>query len=534
MRLFSKTLIALSLSALCSGSFIAHATTTSQDAELTQATAQVRNPQDRSAEFAKWVDQRLNEYETWREDYTRDLDHKRQQLIDQWGSAQISDATTDVEYSTDSTVRKVVDYQDNTATVSVLVDASMSDEQAKQLLLAQTALPDGETADLNQATLYQQSVKYSGAEEKRETDFVLSQTRAQMNEFDVQAERLVMANIGISDQFIYQRAYIKKLALIDEAKLRVQAIREQYRAKRAELGIPEPERTTSEPTKSVVQSDPVSKREAVSKHASVSKDNAAEKNTAGQQNNNGEQTERQIATVSTQQPETGAQQATASKASAQAAKAAQTQSSQPNEKSQPAAKKIVSYKISLPNNSLTKRAQQYQPIAQQESEKFSVNPALVMAIMHSESAFRPEAKSHVPAFGLMQIVPTTAGHDVNLQVRNIDAPMREAELYQPPVNVETGTAYLHILDSKYLKNIKDEQSRLYCTIAAYNTGAGNVARAFNPDRSTNIRKAATTINQLTPQQVYQQLMTNLPYDETKNYLKKVSARIALYQPQSAL
>lgn len=513
MRLFSKTLIALSLSALCSGSFTAYATTTSQDAELTQATAQARNPQDRSAEFAEWVDNRLNEYETWRENYTRDLDHKRQQLIDQWGSAQISDATTDVEYSTDSTVRKVVDYQDNTATVSVLVDANLSDEQAKQLLLAQTELPDGETADLNQATLYQESVKYSGAEEKRETDFVLSQTRAQMNEFDVQAERLVMADIGISEQFIYQRAYRKKLALIEEAKLRIQAIREQYSAKRAELGIPEPERNTSETTnsvaqnESVVQSDSAPKSDSVVKSASVIKSKSAEKNAPGQQ-------------------------ATAAETSVLTAKTAQ--STKPSEKAQPVAKKIISYKISLPNNSLAKRAQQYQPMALQESEKFSVNPALVMAIMHSESAFRPEAKSHVPAFGLMQIVPTTAGHDVNLQVRNIDAPMREAELYQPPVNVETGTAYLHILDSKYLKNIKDEQSRLYCTIAAYNTGAGNVARAFNPDRSTNIRKAATTINQLTPQQVYQQLMTNLPYEETKNYLKKVSARIALYQPQSAL
>lgn len=519
MRLFAKTLIALSLSALYTTSL--HASTDNSPAggafdELDQVTAQARNPQDRSAQFAEWVDERLNEYEAWREDYTRDLDQKRQQLIDQWGSARISDATTQVEYSDDNNVRKVVDYQDNTATVSVLVDATMNDQQARQLLLAQSKLPDGESADLSQATIYQQSVKYSAAEEKRETDFVLSQTRAQMNEFDVQAERLVMADIGISDKFIYQRAYRKKLALIDEAKLRIQAIRDQYRSKRAELGIPEPQRSAeSQPGPEEKRSNDVTAPASQTKPQAVAKAEPQAK-------------------APDQPADTGTAQAEQTQRTPHSEVAKNQPAQSKTAPAQSGAKKIISYKISLPNNSLAKRAKQYQPMALQESEKFSVNPALVMAIMHSESAFRPEAKSHVPAFGLMQIVPTTAGHDVNLQVRHIDAPMKEAELYQPPVNVETGTAYLHILDSKYLKNIKDEQSRLYCTIAAYNTGAGNVARAFNPDRSTNIRKASTTINQLTPQQVYQQLMTNLPYDETKNYLKKVSSRIALYQPQSAL
>ncbi|MDG4869371.1 transglycosylase SLT domain-containing protein, partial [Guyparkeria sp. 1SP6A2] len=97
-------------------------------------------------------------------------------------------------------------------------------------------------------------------------------------------------------------------------------------------------------------------------------------------------------------------------------------------------------------------------MAIKESDKWSLDPALVMAIMHSESAFRPQAKSHVPAFGLMQIVPSTAGHDVNRLLHNIDAPMTEADLYHPDINVETGTAYLNILNSRYLKDITDEQS----------------------------------------------------------------------------
>lgn len=152
-----------------------------------------------------------------------------------------------------------------------------------------------------------------------------------------------------------------------------------------------------------------------------------------------------------------------------------------------------------------------------------------MAIMHSESAFRPDAKSHVPAFGLMQVVPSSAGHDVNKQMRNIDSPMKSADLYKPTINVETGTAYLHILDNRYLKSIKNNQSRLYCVIAAYNTGAGNVAKAFNANKSTNIGRAAKVINAMSPDEVYSHLINNLPYDETKNYLKKVNGRIDLYR-----
>lgn len=191
--------------------------------------------------------------------------------------------------------------------------------------------------------------------------------------------------------------------------------------------------------------------------------------------------------------------------------------------------KIVTYRVKLPTNSLQQRASRYVSFAEQESENNQIPASLIMAIMHSESAFNPNAKSAVPAYGLMQIVPTSAGHDVNKLVRNIDEPMLANELYKPAVNVETGSAYLNILDKRYLKAIQNDQSRLYCTIAAYNTGAGNVARVFNTDGSRNINRAAKIINQLSPEQVYQQLLTKLPYDETKQYLQRVNARIALYQ-----
>ena len=191
--------------------------------------------------------------------------------------------------------------------------------------------------------------------------------------------------------------------------------------------------------------------------------------------------------------------------------------------------KIISYTVKLPKNSLKHRASKYVAFAERESQVNDIPAPLIMAIMHSESAFNPKAKSAVPAYGLMQIVPQTAGHDVNKLLRNIDEPMQVADLYVPQINVETGSAYLNILDKRYLKAIKNDQSRLYCTIAAYNTGAGNVARVFNKDGARNINKAAKIINKLSAEEVYQQLLAKLPYDETKHYLQRVNSRIALYQ-----
>lgn len=67
---------------------------------------------------------------------------------------------------------------------------------------------------------------------------------------------------------------------------------------------------------------------------------------------------------------------------------------------------------------------------------------------------------------------------------------------------------------------------MYCSIAAYNTGAGNVAKAFIG--SYNINRASAKINKMTPEQVYKHLMKNLPYNETKKYLKKVTDRVSAY------
>ena len=94
-------------------------------------------------------------------------------------------------------------------------------------------------------------------------------------------------------------------------------------------------------------------------------------------------------------------------------------------------------------------------------------------------------------------------------------------------NIEVGATYLNILYYRYLRGIKNEDSRLFCTIAAYNTGAGNVAKAFTGKR--RLKSALAKINALSPQEVYDHLIEHLPYEETRKYLAKVTKRIPKYQ-----
>ena len=71
---------------------------------------------------------------------------------------------------------------------------------------------------------------------------------------------------------------------------------------------------------------------------------------------------------------------------------------------------------------------------------------------------------------------------------------------------------------------------------AYNTGARNVFRAFSGEYNrvhfgsyANYKIAALReINYRTPEEVYQYLYRQLPYRETRDYIKKVTERMGKY------
>lgn len=198
-------------------------------------------------------------------------------------------------------------------------------------------------------------------------------------------------------------------------------------------------------------------------------------------------------------------------------------------KTDPKYKNIRINQISLPNNYLSNRVKPFMQDYQTQASLLSMDLSLLLAISHAESAFDPQAQSHIPAFGLMQIVPSSAGKDVAKKLLKRKKAPSADELFDPKTNIEFGSGYLWILNNRYLKGIDDPLSRKYCVIAAYNTGAGNVARAFNGGKNRSIKEAYKHINTLTSEQVYKQLKVNLPYTETRKYLLKVTQLEQQYQ-----
>src|SRR5437588_4415451 len=112
-----------------------------------------------------------------------------------------------------------------------------------------------------------------------------------------------------------------------------------------------------------------------------------------------------------------------------------------------------------------------------KAQKYDVDPALVAAVVETESRFRTNARSQVGARGLMQLMPKTGRW---LGARN---------LYNADQNVDAGAKYLRYLNQRFDGNLTK-------TIAAYNAGEGNVRRYNGVP----------------------------PFRETRSYVKKVMSR----------
>jgi membrane-bound lytic murein transglycosylase C len=201
-------------------------------------------------------------------------------------------------------------------------------------------------------------------------------------------------------------------------------------------------------------------------------------------------------------------------------------SKEPLQTKQENGKEVTFITFKLPKGTHLKKAAKYHPLVNTYAKRQRIPNALVFAIIHAESYFNPLARSHIPAFGLMQIVPNSAGVDAYEYLYGKKRLLNADYLYDGKRNITIGTAYIHLLYYRYLKGITNKYSRLYCTMAAYNTGPGNIARTFTNTR--NIKQAVNVINRLTPQEVYEKLKNELPYEETRNYIVKVNRLMHQY------
>ena len=186
-----------------------------------------------------------------------------------------------------------------------------------------------------------------------------------------------------------------------------------------------------------------------------------------------------------------------------------------------------SVKITMLPNHLEIRANRFKHEVLKQSKRFNIDPAVAFAIMHTESSFNPRARSHIPAYGLMQLVPESGARDAFNHVYKEDRLLKGSYLYVPANNIELGCAYISKIRFIYFRKVKDEKSAYFCTISAYNTGVGNVARAMTGE--TRLDVATNKINSMNSDKVYKTLKKKLPYAETRNYLEKVTGRIEYYR-----
>ena len=188
---------------------------------------------------------------------------------------------------------------------------------------------------------------------------------------------------------------------------------------------------------------------------------------------------------------------------------------------------IISIKIPLSDNHMEKRRERYKELIEIEARRFNIPTEIALAIAETESAFNPKAKSHVPAYGLMQLVPKTGARDAYQWIYKKDKFISGRYLYKPRNNVELGCAYLSMIRHHYFSAIRDDELAYICAIPAYNTGVGNVSKALI--NKTNIREASKKANKMNKDELYDKLYSDLSSKEAKNYLKKVWKRKENYK-----
>jgi soluble lytic murein transglycosylase len=105
----------------------------------------------------------------------------------------------------------------------------------------------------------------------------------------------------------------------------------------------------------------------------------------------------------------------------------------------------------------------YDVIVRGHAANYKLDPALLAAVIYQESKFRATVVSASGAIGLMQLLPETAR---GIALRTGGIGFRDADLYNPEINVRYGSWYLRHLLDKY----GDETMAL----AAYNAGQGKV------------------------------------------------------------
>jgi len=181
-------------------------------------------------------------------------------------------------------------------------------------------------------------------------------------------------------------------------------------------------------------------------------------------------------------------------------------------------KQIYAVRIKMVEKHQHLRELKYSKHVLAAAKRYQISPQLIYGIIETESSFNPFAVSTANAYGLMQVVPKTAGADVFQRIKKRKGTPTKQQLFDPAFNIDIGSAYLHILNNNYLKGVTNATSRHYSIISAYNGGAGNVLKTFHGNRKTAIE----VLNNKSSKDVYYLLTKKHPKAESRHYLEKVT------------
>ena len=136
---------------------------------------------------------------------------------------------------------------------------------------------------------------------------------------------------------------------------------------------------------------------------------------------------------------------------------------------------------------------------------FTVDPALVYALVRQESRFNPMAISSAGAVGLMQVLPTSAAYIAGDDKLNDRSVLQDAAL-----NLRIGQDYLTYLSQGLVGD------NMLLIVAAYNGGPGAVQKTYE-----RVGRDADPL----------MLIESLPAKETRDYVEKVVAGYWIYRRQ---
>ena len=146
----------------------------------------------------------------------------------------------------------------------------------------------------------------------------------------------------------------------------------------------------------------------------------------------------------------------------------------------------------------------YCEIVSEASEEFGVPEHIIYSIIKVESGFDPDAISPSDARGLMQMIEPTFEWLTGDEHLGEHLPYRT--VFEPEVSIRYGTYYLSYLYKKFDYNWQT-------AFAAYNGGEGNVTKWLSDSEHSDGKGN----------------LTNIPFDETRNYVKKVNSAIEAYK-----